>query len=87
MAYYSIFGLNGFGVYDNYAKVQEARTYLIHSNCKKHKSFQEAKNDAIEQFNDLQDSDVKIVLNPDEISLSLNFTKYRKQLLKERGMM
>lgn len=54
--YYGVAGVNGYGVYNNYNKVIEAKPYLEKFKVKGHKTFDKAKEWAEDTYYELQEN-------------------------------
>lgn len=64
---YSVIANNGFGVYDNLGKLQEAEEFMKSPEIKEHKTIKEAKNYAIDIYNDYHNAydDLDYYYDPD----------------------
>lgn len=82
--FYSVFGINGFGVYTDYEKVLKAKQYLNAFNCKKHKTYLDAKSYAIASYNERQESSDFLIRNDTDISLPYNWTVFRKDIFVDQ---
>lgn len=79
--YYAVYANGGFGVYNEYEQVLEIQRYLKGFKVKKYSSFEEACEQAIDGYNQMQQG----MENYDCIylgtsKLRLNWTYYRKQI-------
>ena len=70
-AYYAIWGKNGMGVFNSWAKASRALEYLRSGKCLKLSSFEEAKNKALDEYYFLTDDWF-------DGPLPLNLTVYKK---------
>ena len=52
--YYAIAGVNGFGAYSDYGKVEESRIYIKNFKCKGCKTYEEAKELAINIYHEIR---------------------------------
>lgn len=52
--YYAIAGVNGYGAYNDYGKVEKSRPFLKNFRCKGCKTFEEAKEVAICIYHDIR---------------------------------
>ena len=52
--YYAIAGVNGFGAYSDYNKVEISRKFLKNFRCKGCKTFEEAKQTAINIYHEIR---------------------------------
>lgn len=77
--YYGIYGKNGYGVYDDYEKVQSAAKYIVKFNNKKFLNINDAKMYSEMGFVVLNKMDVALIM-PKKISI--NRTYYLKDLYK-----
>lgn len=75
--YYAIAGLNGYGVYTDFIKSQEAACYIFNCEGRQFKDFEKAKTWAAERLLRLQPP-YKIFPGIDNIS-SLNWCYFRKK--------
>lgn len=80
--FYSVYGANGLGVFIDYRKVIAARPYLTSFGCKKFKTYLDAKNYAIESYNDLQCSFDYLILDDSALKMPYNKVLYRNQIFK-----
>ena len=75
--FYGVAGVNGYGVYTNFDKAQDAQNFLYASRVKKFLTFADAKHWATERFLGLQNPmDVFIDIDP---ITSKNRTYYKKK--------
>ena len=73
--FYAVWGKNGVGVYTDYAEVVKIRRFLTYFNCKKCRTFSEARAIALQNYN---------LLNPGEEyngPLTYNFTFYKADII------
>ena len=80
--FYGVAGVNGYGVYNSYEKVMEAKIYLAKFHNKKFNDFEEAVSWAEEMYYELQQDIYKYQIQRIE---KLNWTYYRKKCENEIG--
>ena len=80
--YYSVFGCNGLGVFNDYSAVLKAKHFLNSFNCKKHNDFEQAKAYAIQKYNEFQISEDKTVIAPSSLDVQVNWVIYRNEIRK-----
>ena len=81
--FYSVCGTNGLGVFTNYEKLMESKTYLREFKCKKHKTYLDAKTYAIQLFNDLQENSCLQIQPKTDVKMSYNWVQFRKDIRRK----
>lgn len=79
-AFYSVFGVNGLGVFTDYAKLLNSKKFITAFNCKKHKTYLDAKRHAIESYNARQEFPENRVSADADLKMPYNRVLYRKNI-------
>ncbi len=80
--FYSVFGKNGLGVFTDYEKVIKSKPYLTAFNCKKHKTYLDAKVHAIESYNERQESQIFMLTDDSDLHMPYNKILFRKNIFR-----
>lgn len=75
--YYAVWGTNGLGVFNNWAKAQKSMSFLEKTNCKGHKTYSAAVKTALKKFNEVKDEDIEEFKGPFPINVALDEDKIR----------
>ena len=81
-SFYAVSGTNGLGIFTDYTKALCSNHYLTAFKLKKYKSYLEAKNHAIETYNELQNDWCHIIDDDESVRLPINWVVYKKDIVK-----